>query len=160
MIECYKNNFSIEHYIDNFINNVDLKTSEELETIAENSLNNLNIRYINNKNEYNGDNIFIISTYEFIKQNYKDKLLFYSMNHPTKYVIQFLCEEIIKILQIKNTINYNIDQLNNPKCILYKCISKNVNFDINQHTPLTKNNENIHKIVELYYDTYKKIGFQ
>ena len=95
-----------------------------------------------------------------VKQNYKEKLLFYSMNHPTKYVIQFICEEIIKYLQIENTINYDIDLLSNTKCILYKCISKNINFDINNHNPLTLNNTDINKITQLYYDTYKEIGFK
>ena len=37
------------------------------------------------------------------------------MNHPTKYVIQFICEKITNILD-------------NTKCIIYKCISKNVNL--------------------------------
>jgi len=161
MIECYNNNNSIEYYITNFVNNLDLKSSEELETLANNSLNELNNRYIINKTNYNDNNIYIISTYEYIKQNYKNKLLFYSMNHPTKYVIQYICEKIVDILQIQNTINYNIDILDNVKCILYKCISKNVNFDINMHNPLIINNiTDIDKITQLYYDTYKEIGFE
>jgi hypothetical protein len=159
MIECYSNHKSIEYYINNFVNNLDLKSSEELELIANNSLNALHDRYINNKEKYIDNNIYIISTHEYIKQNYKDKLLFYSMNHPSKYVIQYICEKILDILQIKNTINYEIDILNNPKCILYKCISKNVNFDINEHNALTLNNTDINKITQIYYDTYKEIGF-
>lgn len=157
MIECYINGHPPEYYISNFVNNFDLKTSEELETIAQCSLNELNDRYTQNKEKYNGNNIFFISTYEYIKENYKDKLLFYSMNHPTKYVIQYICEKIINILQFQNTINYNIDVLNDPKCILYKCISKNVNFDINNHNALTLNNTDINKITNLYYDTYREI---
>ena len=124
-------------------------------------MNELYNRYIiNNKkyNDNNDNNIYIISIHEYIKQNYKEKLLFYSKNHPTKYVIQYICHEIIKYLQIKNTINYDIDVLNNPKCILYKCISKNVNFDINNHNALTLNNTDINKITKLYYDIYKKLG--
>ena len=160
MIECYNNGYSIEYYINNFVNNLDLKTSEELDIIAQNSLNELNNRYLQNKEKYNGEkNIYIISTYEYIKQNYKNKLLFYSMNHPAKYVIQYICEQIINILQIENSINYNIDILNNPKCILYKCISKNVNFDIDNHNVLTLNNTNVNSITKLYYDTYTEIGF-
>ena len=160
MIECYNNGHSTEYYINNIVNNLDLKTSEELETIALDSLNELYNRYVNNKEKYKDNNIYIISTYEYIKQNYKEKLLFYSMNHPTKYVIQNICEEIIKYLQIENTINYDIDLLSNTKCILYKCISKNVNFDINNNNPLVLNNTDINKITELYYDTYKQIGFK
>ena len=159
MIECYNNGFSIEYYIDNYINNIDLKNSEELEELANDSLNQLSARYINSKNKYNGDNIFLISTYEFIKNNYKDKLLFYSMNHPTKYLIQFICEKIINILKIQNTIDYDIDPLDYAKCILYKCISKNVNFNIEKYIPLTLGYNDNYNITQLYYDTYKKIGF-
>ena len=160
MIECYNNNMSIEHYIDNYVNNLDLKTSEELETLANNSLNDLEDRYKNNKKKYGGDNVHIIPTYNYIKRNYKKKLLFYSMNHPSKYIIQYICEKIIDILQIENTMNYDIDTLNNPKCILYKCISKVVNFDINDHNPLTLDNKDVSNITQLYYDTYKEIGFK
>jgi hypothetical protein len=160
MIECYNNGHSIEYYINKFVNNLHLKSSEELEIIAEDSLNNLYNKYINNKEKYNDNNIYIISIYEYIKENYKEKLLFYTMNHPTKYVIQYICDEIIKYLKIENTINYDIDVLNNTKCILYKCISKNINFDINNHNVLTSNNTDINKITQLYYDTYIKIGYK
>lgn len=159
MIECYNNNKSIEYYINNFVNNIDLKSIEELDTIAQKSLDELQLRNENNKKIYNDKNIHLIGTYEFVKNNYKEKLLFYSMNHPTKYLIQFICENIINILQIQNNINYNIDLLENTKCILYKCISKNVNFDINNHSFLTLGITDVSKITELYYDTYKEIGF-
>lgn len=158
MIECYNNNKSIEYYINNFVNNLDLKTSKELEIIAQNSLEQLQNRHKNTEEKYKYENIFIIGIHEYIKNNYKDKLLFYSMNHPTKYVIQFICEKIINILQIENTLDYTIDTLENAKCILYKCIQKIVNFDINNHNALTIGLTDVSKITQLYYDTYKKIG--
>jgi hypothetical protein len=157
MIECYINNKSVEHYITHVVNNVDLKSSKELDTIAQNSIEELYNRYQNNKEKYNQENTYLIATYDYIKNNYKNKLLFYSMNHPTKYVIQFICEQIINILQIQNSIDYKIDILNTPKCILYKCISKNVNFNINKEEVLTLDIRNIKEITQLYYDTYKKI---
>ena len=49
--------------------------------------------------------------------------------------------------------------LQNTKAILYKCISKNVNFNINNHNVLTLNITDINKIIQLYYDTCKKIRF-
>ena len=162
MIECYNNNFSIDYYIEHFVNNENLKSSEELESIVENSLNELLKRYNNNKELYNQKNIIFIKTYEFIKNNYKDKLLFYSMNHPAKYLIQYICEEIIKNLQIQNTVNYDIDILNNqcqPLCILYKCIQKNVNFDISSCKPFLNNKTDNKEITEIYYETYKEINF-
>lgn len=160
MIECYNNNNTIEYYITHFVNNLDLKTIEELEIIAQNSLEELKNKNTKYKEKYNNENIYLIGTYEYIKNNYKDKLLFYSMNHPTKYVIQFICEQIINILQIQNTLDYDIDILNNTKCILYKCISKNVNFDINNHNCLTLCLTDVGEITQLYYNTYKEIDFK
>ena len=130
-----------------------------MELLANNSLNELNNRYIDYKTKYNGNNTYFINTCDYIKQNYKNKLLFYSMNHPTKYVIQYICEKIIDILQIQNRMNYDIDLLSGTKCILYKCISKNVHFDINNHDVLTSGIKDINEITQLYYDSYKKIGF-
>ena len=34
MIECYNNNKSVDYYITNFVDNLDLKSSDELDTIA------------------------------------------------------------------------------------------------------------------------------
>ena len=161
MIKCYNNNSSIEYYIENYINNIELKTKDELEQYANESLEELNKRHNENVNKYKiKDNILFISTYDFIKNNYKDKLLFYSMNHPTKYVIQYICEEIIKILNLDNTILYDINILDNPKSIIYKCVQKAVNFNINDCEPLVVGKTNVQDIVQLYYDTYKKIDFK
>jgi hypothetical protein len=157
MIECYNNGLSKEYYIDNVVNNIDFKSSEQLEIIAKNSLNELYNRHINNKEKYRDINI--ISTYEYIKENYKIKLLFYSMNHPSKHLIQFICEKIISILYIENTINYNIDTLDNTKCILYKCISKAVKFNIDNKNALLLNITDHNKITQLYYDTYTKLTY-
>jgi hypothetical protein len=163
MIECYNNNFSQDYYIETYVNNKNLKTSKELDSIAENSLNELVNRYNKNKEVYNGTNIHFITTYEFIRNNYKDKLLFYSMNHPSKYLIQYICQEIMNHLQIQSNINYNIDILNNieqPLCILYKCIQKNVNFDINNCKPFLHGKNNIKDITQIYYDTYTNLGIK
>jgi hypothetical protein len=157
MINCYKNNKDIDYYIDKIVNNIDLKSSIELDKNAINSLTELQNRYNYNKLHYANKNVYIISTYEYIKENYKNKLLFYSMNHPTKYIIQYICEEIIKILEFNNTINYDIDIFYNNNCILYKCISKVVNFDINTCIPVTCNT-NVEKITQNYYNVYKEIG--
>jgi len=157
MINCYKNNKDIDYYIDKIVNNIDLKSSIELDKNAINSLTELQNRYNYNKLHYANKNVYIISTYEYIKENYKNKLLFYSMNHPTKYIIQYISEEIIKILGFNNTINYDIDIFYNNNCILYKCISKVVNFDIDNCIPITCNTY-VEKITQNYYNVYKEIG--
>ena len=61
---------------------------------------------------------------------------------------------------MEDTINYSIDVLSTePRCILYKCIQKNINFDLNEHASLVLGNTDIYKITEIYYDTYKSINF-
>jgi len=159
MIECYNNNLSANYYVNKHVNNLGLKTSTELEMIAENSLHELQKRYINMLNTYNNNkNTYFIAIHDFIKNNYKTTLLFYSMNHPSKYVIQFVCKKIIDNLQTPITIDYNIDFFSNIKCILYKCIQNYVHFNVNEYSPLLLNNSNVHDITKMYYNEYKKIG--
>ena len=154
MVECFKQGHSVEYYINNFVNNIELKTSDELELIAEDSLKELYKRYKKSKVLYEQDNVYIITLHDYIKQNYKNKLLFYSTNHPTKHVFQNICDRIINILQIPNTINYSIDPLFLPKCIIYKCISKNVTFEINNLYPQIGEFSDVTKVTQLYYDAY------
>ena len=74
-------------------------------------------------------------------------------------MLQFICESIINILNINNSINYTIDPLNNPKCILYKCVESVVRFKIDKDY-ITKSFTNKLSITKLYFDTYDKINFK
>ena len=129
MIDCYKNNVSVNDYIKNYINNVDLISKEDLENKAISSINELKTRYENNKIKYTGENIYFIYTGDYISENYKDKLLFYSMNHPTYHLLKFVSEQIVLLLNLKN-INYKHHEIDNSKCIIYKCIQKVVKFNV------------------------------
>jgi hypothetical protein len=157
IIEYYNNNKKIEDYISEIVNNVNLYSKDYLETIANNSLKQLHNRYIKMTEDFSGGNIFYITTHDFIKNNYKKKLLFYSMNHPTKYVLHFICIEICKILNLKHNINLNIDPLNNVRCILYKSIQNNVDFDINNYDCYTNRLSTPYEISKLYFDTYNEL---
>lgn len=154
IVECYNNKYSAETYINNYINNENLKTKEELDEMANKSLNELNKRYYDMKNIFNAENIYVIQINDFIDKNYKNILLFYSMNHPTKFLLQYICEIIINITKLKNSINYNIDPLDYEKGIIYKCIQKNVNFNISDCNYNVNNENNIYKIVNNYYRMY------
>jgi len=162
LIECYKNSLDKQYFIDNYINNLNYKSIEELENIANDSLKELERRE-NLMEEYS--NIYpitIIKTVDFIRENYKKKLLFYSMNHPTKYLMQFICTKILEILEENlNFIDLDIDPLYlNERGIIYKCIQNIVQFDINDYTPqLSKYNiNNINDVVDTYYNTYNKFN--
>lgn len=169
MMDCYKNRKNIKYYIDNFANNPNLKSSEELEEIANNSLSELYRRYLTNKNSFENEdkNIYVITAHDYIKENYKNKLLFYSVNHPTKYTIQHVCSQIIQLFYFENNVDYVIDYdadtLNNPTCILYKCIQKNVNFDISKYNSSISihsyKNINLETATQLYYIVYHKLGY-
>jgi hypothetical protein len=153
MMECYKNNLSVEYFLE-------LKTKEELENDVNNSLEELRKRYMESVHRYKiNNNIHVITCYNFIKNNYKDKLLFYTINHPTKFLIQFICKEIIKNLNINNTMDYNVDNFNYIKCIIYNCVQKVVNFNISDFKPLTCEKQDIKEITKLYYNAYKNNSF-
>jgi hypothetical protein len=164
MIDCYKNNVSVNDYIKNYINNIDLISKEDLENKAIASINELKRRYENNKIKYTGENIYFIYTGDYINDNYKEKLLFYSMNHPTFHLLKFISEQIVLLLNLKN-INYKFFEIDNSKCIIYKCIQKVVKFNIDNCKLKLQDRNNgeikdtIEDICKLYYDTYDRIGF-
>lgn len=160
LYECFKTGKDIDFYIQNYKENKNLKTKYELECSANNSLNELNNRYdgmLLHKKYSPHKLIFCISVSEFIKDNYKQKLLFYTINHPSKLLFHYVAEQIIRILNIENTIDYEIDILNHTRCILYKCLQRVVCFDINEHTPCLNQETNIQNIVSKYYDIYKNL---
>jgi hypothetical protein len=95
-------------------------------------------------------NTFFINVVDIIEKNYKEQLLFYTYNKPTKYLLQLLAREIIDILQIQNTINYEIDPFSDYKPILYSCIEKIVYFNIEKYKPLINNETELSNIYNYY----------
>jgi len=161
LLDCYKSNYSEEFYINNFVNNYYLKNKYELENLALKGITELRNRYnnmLNYKNHYYNKNISCISIADYVENNFKDKLLFYTINHPTKFVLQFVCEKIAEVLPINNIqINYHLDPLNYTKCIIYKCISQVINFNLEDKQPLLENENNLENIVKMYYNVYKNL---
>lgn len=162
IIDCYLNKLSVSDYVNNYVNNVDLLTGDDLDKMANDSLNELQKRYNEACAAFSASNIFVLSIHDFVEQNYKDKLLFYSMNHPSKYLFNYLCEQILEILEISNKeqiIDYNSDPLESIKAIIYKCVQNNVNFDIEQCPISICGESDPHKIALIYYKTYDEIGY-
>ena len=160
MVDCYKRGDTIENYVENYVNNPALISKTSLLERATNSINELRKRDTKIREEYcKRSNVYFISISDFIEKNYRDKLLFYSMNHPSKYLFQFICENIITLLNVKNNINYTIDPLNKTKCILYKCLKEAVKFKINDDF-ITQNLTNVFSITKLYYDVYDQINLK
>lgn len=86
------------------------------------------------------------------------------MNHPSYYLLKFISEQIVLLLSLKN-INYKFYEIDNCKCIIYKCIQKVIKFNINECKLKIQDSNNgeikdtIEDITKLYYDIYDRVGF-
>ena len=88
-------------------------------------------------------------------------LLFYSMNHPTKYLFHFICDNILKYLNFKLT-DYPIyidPLIHNNVPIMYKCLEDYITNPDILSTPTVINNKiiTIEEFVKIYYDVYSKL---
>jgi len=160
MIDSIDGNFDHNYYIKKYVKNIDLKTKSELQEIFDKNISNLKTRY-RDMFKYVKKNTYFINIIPFIEKNYKDKLLFYTFNHPTKYLLQFIALEIINILDLQDTLDYELDYDLDPfshdqRCILYSCIQKIVNFDIKKHSPFINNTSNISDIFNSIKEEYTR----
>lgn len=161
LYDCYKNGDTVDYFLENYYNNKNLKTADELDAFAEKSFCELDRRY-NSMLEYKclNQNMEFIDICPYIKEKYKDNILFYALNHPTKYLLQHISHEILVMLDLgsMNTMNYNVDPLDFVKCVMYKCFDKILRFDTSIYYPELNGEINVKKIFESYYDSYKKEG--
>lgn len=149
------NNDAIDNYVNKY-NDLNLYSAEYLNNLAINSITESNNRHQNVVNKYGIlRKINFIDVTNFIENNYKTQLLFYSMNHPTKYLLIEVMTNICNIIGIDDKlINVNFDPIDNVKCILYKCIQNVVTFNIDENLPLTKNKSTLDELCKLYFDIY------
>jgi hypothetical protein len=159
LMDCYNKHLPKDFYIEKYVNNYNLKTKEELEGIANKAILRLEERFRAALVKY--PNVYsFISTSEYIRKNYKHKLLMYSWLHPSKFVLQHVAKQIVLILNIKSTINYNIDPLASSRHIIYKCVQNAVDFNIDDSQPVVIGAVGVEKIVDKYYKLYEKNDFR
>lgn len=160
--KCILENFDkgVDFILEKFIENINYKSSDELLSIAEKSILELKRRE-QLALEYRAINssVYVIFFSEYLEANFKQKLLFYSMNHPTACSLQFVAERIRNELGF-GAINYTHDGLrSSERGILFSCLQKCVNFDIKVHSPrlskyeLESNREIIKKYIDSYIST-------
>jgi hypothetical protein len=140
IIEKYMNIFNNEIFINNSMCNDNLKLA----------LDNIEDRE-NNFKDYIVNNTKCIYSYDFIKNNYQQKLLFYSVNHPSKYLLSYLSDEILKYLKIRSE-DYpnNLDPFNILIIPIYNCLKNVLNFDITQYNNMCNDNELYNKYIDIY----------
>lgn len=124
---------SVREYIDEVLNNEDYKSEEELITIAEKEIEELERRTDKMRTDYPGENVVVVPITEFIKENYRDKLLFHTFSHPANCILQHVARQILEICKIEDTMDLNVDILSHTTGIPFKCVQKVLNFDINKH---------------------------
>ena len=140
IIEKYIHIFNNEIFINNSMCNDNL-------TLA---LKNIENREYNFK-DYIVNNTKCIYSYDFIKNNYQHNLLFYSVNHPSKYLLSYLSNEILKYLNIDiEEYSNNIDPFNNLIIPIYSCLNNMLKFDIDEYNNMIYDNELYNKYIDIY----------
>ena len=103
---------------------------------------------------------FIMKSSSFILDNYKKNLLFYTNNHPTKYLFYYISNKILSFLMISLEVYpVEIDPLKALIIPLYKTIEKEVDFNIEyylsyRHYEIILEDRDI---IQKYIRSYKEI---
>jgi hypothetical protein len=140
IIKKYMSIFNNEIFINNSMCNNNLKLA----------LKNIENKEYNFK-DYIVNNTKCIYSYDFIKNNYEENLLFYSVNHPSKYLLSYFSDEILKYLNIPSE-KYpnNLDPFNNLIIPIYHCLNHMVKFDISEYNNMIYDNELYNKYIDIY----------
>lgn len=146
--------------------NNDKYSINDLENKFNNTINELIKRELHyklfipiNKNEKSK----IITSSEFIKTNFKEKLLFYSMNHPSKYLLQYISNEILNYLDIIiEEYSPNLDPMYGCIPPIYKYMEKFINFKTNDYKiiHIFQQINNIEDYVNIYYNLYINLNLE
>jgi hypothetical protein len=115
----------------NIVNDTNFYNTNLIQEEIDESLQSIKVREENIIKEYinNNDNIYLISIYESMKNNYKDKLLFQTINHPTKELYEYVFDELLNLLDLKTNNVIKCDPHSDDKTIIYSSVSKLLNFD-------------------------------
>ena len=104
-----------------------------------------------NLNQFSTINTKYIYCYDYIKDNCCSKLLFYSINHPSKYLLNYISDKILNYLNI-NLENYplNIDPFDNIIIPIYKTLNIFLKFDTIIYNKMISNIEIYNKYIDIY----------
>jgi hypothetical protein len=157
MMSAYIYGLSVNEYINNYVNNIDFRTKSELISIATDSISILRGKEQDSRKYAKlHRNVKFVNASDYIENNYKNKLLFYSVNHPTYFLLSHIVATIFKCVALDTTdVNLKLDPLSNNKLLLYSCIQKAVDFDITEHKPKMKEYTEVASICNKYYEAYE-----
>ena len=126
--------------------------NQNVEQIAQQSINELQ----NREKELN----FTIS--DFIAENYKKQRLFYTLNHPTKFLLFYMAKKIMSVLALYDNCEYDIecvqkDFLNSYITPILPSVQKRLNLEITSEWNNTKYTLDFIKITYDYYDRHPEL---
>jgi hypothetical protein len=122
-------NFNLDEFTKK-INSFDFYDWNTTFNITMQSLKELRKREIN---DYVG---YYIRVADFIQQNFQQQLLFWTVNHPTKYLLQYLAKQVFNHLGIWIAFDNQIDPLSKGDVFpIYNSVAKNhgLTFDYIRH---------------------------
>lgn len=106
--------------------------------------------------EINDPSVYFISVTDFIKTNCYHALLFYTINHPTKILFQYICKQILTFLNIKDTeINLNLDPLEDV--VQFPIYNSFQNINEKHYCVIDKKKINIFDIFNKDFAIYEEI---
>ena len=125
-----KDNSEIIKDFINIINDTNFYNTTLVQEEISNSLENIKQREEAIIKEcVNNDNIYLISIYEFIKNNYNNELLFVTINHPSNITYKYVFNQLLNLLGLKINESLNFDMHSGDKTVIYSSVSKLLNFD-------------------------------
>lgn len=155
MIKYFLENKSQNQFMDEIVNNENFMSTEEIDDFANSLLNRIEKSESTCKNRF--PSIHLIRCANFVKNEWKNKLLFYAINHGTKYMYQYVAENINFLLNGKLNINYEKDpHYNLNRHIVYSCVSEVLNFEMESDSTLPSGVVGTKNVVNEYFTTYHK----
>lgn len=137
----YLNHLKAQEVLDILNNETNIKN---ITKVAEKSLEELK----------NRDEDLDFGLYGFVKENYKNKRLFWTINHPANCIIEYMCNEILKNLGLDEKID--IDNLEEFLDKAYRTpIMKSVAAELNLSNIKDGEKYTI-DIINTYYQYYEK----
>ena len=129
IIAYLKPNFNLDEFAKK-INSLDFYDWNSTYNNTMQSLNKLRQREVNDHPGY------YICVADFIQQNFQEQLLFWTVNHPTKYLLQFVAKQVFNHLQIWISFDDRIDPLSGEDVFpIYNSVARNheLKFDHIRH---------------------------
>lgn len=145
------------------LRNPSFKTQSELIDIAQSEIAELRKRETAIQDAYKDARgvIGFVPISDFIADNFRDRLLMYTMNHPSKFILQHVSRKILTLLQLPVHINESIDPLfTSDRCMIYECVKRMLNCSTDEYESRIARLR-IHgdpAVVSEYYQSYSSYG--